>query len=100
MSFTKEPSFDFSLIEDGIETTFSFEDVGNIPGILNEVGDTGSNESILFNEAGESVGTSFVEFELVEQLTNEAFIAEIENILDFGEGNTITVAGELNVAQF
>ena len=100
MSFTKEPSFDFSLIEDGIETTFSFEDVGNIPGILNEVGDTGSNESILFNEAGESVGTSFVEFELVEQLEDGAFIAEIDNIFDFGDGNTITVAGELNVEQF
>ena len=99
MSFTEEPSFDFSLVEDGIETTFRFEDVGNVPGILNEVGDTGSNESILLNEAGE-VGTSFVEFELVEQLEDGAFSAEIENILDFGEGNTITVAGELNVEQF
>ena len=100
MSFTKEPSFDFSLLEDGIETTFSFEDAGNVPGILNEVGDTGSNESILFNEAGESVGTSFVEFELVEQLEDGAFIAEVENIFDFGEGNTITAAGSLNVEQF
>ena len=100
MSFTKEPSFDFSLIEDGIETTFDFEDIGNVPGILNEVGDTGSNESILFNEAGESIGTSFVEFELVEQLEDGAFIAEIDNIFDFGDGNTITVAGELNVEQF
>ena len=100
MSFTKEPSFDFSLVEDGIETTFSFEDVGNVPGILNEVGDTGSNESILLNEAEESVGTSLVEFELVEQLTDGAFIAEIENVFDFGEGNTITVAGKLNVEQF
>ena len=100
MSFTKEPSFNFSLLEDGIESTFRFEDVGNVPGILNEVGDTGSNKSILFNEAGESVGTSFVEFELVEQLTDGAFLAEIENIFDFGEGNTITVAGSLNVEQF
>ena len=100
MSFIKEPSFDFSLVEDGIETTFRFEDVGNVPGILNEVGDTGSNEAILFNKAGESVGTSSVEFELVKQLTDGAFIAEIENIFDFGEGNTITVAGKLNVEQF
>ncbi len=100
MSFTKEPSFDFSLSKDGIETTFRFEDVGNVPGILNEVGDTGSNEAILFNEAGESVGISVDEFELVEQLTDGAFIVEIEDIFDFGEGNTITVAGELNVEQF
>ena len=100
MSFTKEPSFDFSLSKDGIETTFRFEDVGNVPGILNEVGDTGSNEAILFNEVGESVGISVDEFELVEQLTDGAFIVEIEDIFDFGEGNTITVAGELNVEQF
>lgn len=100
MSFTKEPSFDFSLLKDGIETTFLFEDIGNVPGILNEVGDTGSNEAILFNEAGESVGTSFDEFEFVKQLNDGAFIAEIEDTFDFGEGNTITVAGELNVAQF
>lgn len=100
MSFTKEPSFDFSLLKDGIETTFRFEDVGNVPGILNEIGDTGSNEAILFNESGESVGISFDEFEFVEQLTDGAFITEIVDTFDFGEGNTITVAGELNVAQF
>ena len=100
MSFTIEPIFNFSLLEDGIESTFDFEDVGNVPGILNEVGDTGSNEAILLNEAGESVGTSFVEFELVEQLTDGSFIAELENTLDFGEGNTITVAGSLNVQEF
>lgn len=100
MSFTKEPSFDFSLLKDGIETTFRFEDVGNVPGILNEIGDTGSNEAILFDESGESVGISFDEFEFVEQLTDGAFITEIVDTFDFGEGNTITVAGELNVAQF
>lgn len=100
MSFTKEPSFDFSLLKDGIETTFRFEDVGNVPGILNEIGDTGSNEAILFDESGESVGISFDEFEFVEQLTDGAFIAEIVDTFDFGEGNTITVAGELNVEQF
>ena len=100
MPSTKKPSFDFSLLEDGIETTFRFEDVGNVPGILNEVGDTGSNEAILFNEAGESVGTSVDEFEFVKQLTDGAFISEIEDILDFGEGNTITLAGSLNVKQF
>ena len=55
---TKELSFNFSLLKDGIESTFLFEDAGNVPGILNEVGDTGSNEAILFNEARESVGTS------------------------------------------
>ena len=100
MSFTKEPSFDFSLVEDGIETTFSFEDVGNVPGILNEVGDSSSYEAILFNEAGESIGTSLVEIEQIQQLTDGASIVEIENIYDFGEGNTITVAGELNLEEF
>ena len=99
MSFTTEPIFNFGLLEDGIESTFHFEDVGNVPGILNEVGDSGSNEAILFNEAGESVGTSFVEIELVQQLTDGASIAEIENIYDFGEGNTITAAGSLNLEE-
>ena len=41
-----------------------------------------------------------MKFELVEQLMDGAFIAEIEDIFDFGEGNTITVAGSLNVEQF
>ena len=97
---TKEPSFNLSLSKDGIESSFVFEDAGSVPGILNEVGDTGSNEAILFNEAGESVGTSVDEFEFVEQLTDGASIAEIEDILDFGEGNTITLAGSFNVEQF
>ena len=35
-----------------------------------------------------------------KQLTDGAFISEIEDILDFGEGNTITLAGSLNVKQF
>ena len=52
MLFTKEPSFNFSLLEDGIESTFRFEDVGNVPGILNEVGDTGSYDFAPYSPLG------------------------------------------------
>ena len=100
MSFTEEPVFNFSLIEDGIESTLRFEDVGNVPGILNEIGDSANNEAVLFDETGTSVGTVFNEFEIVQQLTDGSFIAELENILDFGEGSIITVAGRLNVQEF
>ena len=53
---------------------------------------------MLFNEAG-TVGTSFVEIELVKQLTDGASIAETEIIYDFDEGNRITVAGSLNLEE-
>lgn len=89
-----------SVIEDGIESTFNFQDVGNVPGLFNEVGDGGSYEAILLDESGEQVGTSFIEFELVKQLGNGSFIAEVTDILNFGDGNTITIQGKLNVEKF
>lgn len=89
-----------SLVEDGIESTFDFRDAGKVPGLFNEVGDSGSYEAVLLNEAGEQIGTSSIEFELIKQLGNGAFIAEISDTLDFGEGNTITLEGKLNVEKF
>ena len=88
------------LSEDGIEPSFDFQDAGEVPGLFNEVGDGGSYEAVLFNESGEQVGTSSIEFEFVKQLGNGAFIADIIDILDFGDGNTITLEGRLNVEKF
>ena len=89
-----------SLVEDGIESTFDFVDAGEVPGLFNEVGDGGSYEAVLLNESGEQVGTSSIEFEFVKQLGNGAFIAEVTDTLDFGDGNTITLEGKLNVEKF
>ena len=88
------------LSEDGIEPSFDLQDAGEVPGLFNEVGDGGSYEAVLFNESGEQVGTSSIEFEFVKQLGNGAFIADIIDILDFGDGNTITLEGRLNVEKF
>ena len=93
------PPQKISLLEDGIESTFNFQDVGEVPGLFNEVGDSGSYEAVLLEES-EPVGTAFIEFELVAQQPNGDFIAEVENFLDFGEGNTITLEGKLNVQRF
>lgn len=88
------------LIEDGIESTFDFKDVGEVPGLFNEIGDGGSYEALLFDESGEQVGTSFNEFEFIKQLGNGDFITELVNVLDFGDGNTITIEGTFNVNKF
>ena len=88
------------LVEDGIEPTFNFQDAGEVPGLFNEIGDGGSFEAVLFDESGEQVGTSFSEFEFIKQLGNGDFITELVNVLDFGDGNTITIEGTFNVNKF
>lgn len=84
-----------NLTEDGIESTFNFFDKGK-PGLFNDIGDGGIYDSILYDENGNQVGFSTTEFVFVKQLGNDSFRAEITNILDFGNDNTITLGSEIN----
>lgn len=88
-----------NLTEDGIPTTFNFVDKGK-PGLFNDIGDGGTYDSILYDKNGNQVGSSTTEFVFVKQLGNDTFKADITNTLDFGNGNTITLDGTINVQKF
>lgn len=88
-----------NLIEDGIESNFNFFDKGK-PGLFNDIGDGGIYDSILYDENGNQVGFTTTEFVFVKELGNDTFKAEITNTLNFGNDDTITLGGTINVQKF
>lgn len=95
----KEQVIRFSVTEDGIESTFNFTDQGKVPGLFNEIGDGGTYDAVLLY-SGKQVGTASADFELVKQLGNDSFIADVKDILKFNDGSTLTIEGNLNVQKF
>jgi hypothetical protein len=89
---------ELSFTEDGIESTFDL-DQGDVPG-FNEIGDSGIVSSLLYDSFGNRIGSSESEFELVQQLDDGSFIANVTDTFNFGRGNTLTVGGQLNVQNF
>lgn len=90
----------FSLLENGDLSTLNPTDPGEDGIPFNEVGEGATYEADLFNESGDPVGTSFVEFEIAREKRNGDLIARVEDVLDFGDGNTLTLKGRLNVQKF
>jgi hypothetical protein len=89
----------FSITEDGIESSFNFPELGKIPGPFNEIGEGGTYDAVLL-DSGKQVGTASAEFELVKQLGNGSFIADVKDVLTFNDGSTLTIEGNLNVQKF
>lgn len=96
--FKGKEVLELSFTEDGIESTFDL-DQGNVPG-FNEIGDGGSVSSLLYDSSGNRIGSSESEFELVQQLDDGSFIANVTDTFNFGGGNTLTIGGQLNVQDF
>ena len=89
---------ELSFNEDGIDSSFSFNQ-GDIPG-FNEIGDSGSYASFVYDDSDNRIGSSESSFEVVQALEDGTFLADAVQSFNFGNGNTITIEGQLNVQDF